>query len=149
MLYYYCSAVAALYNDVLYDDRMVAAAAAVGRSWNSIEEVDVQERTTTAHYYSPHLNNTKKLLLLLLWMLLSEEEKLSNDDDDDRPILLARKAVIVVVWTVKRRSSCDAPWMGTNTYVERGMGRRLKKEKMGKIESPRGRFRNFVHEAGR
>ena len=108
MLYYYCSAVAALYNDVLYDDRMVAAAAAVGRSWNSIEEVDVQDRTT-AHYYSPHLNNTEKLLLLLLWMLLSEEEKLSNDDDD-RPILLARKAVIVVVWIVNRRGSCDAPW---------------------------------------
>jgi hypothetical protein len=127
MLYYYCSAVAALYNDVLYDDRMVAAAA-VGRSWNSIEEVDVQDRTT-AHYYSPHLNNTEKLLLLLLLMLLLEEEKLSNDDDD-RPILLARKAVIVVVWIVKRRSSCDAPW--ENEYVERGEGETARERENGK-----------------
>jgi hypothetical protein len=115
MLHKYCyrcySAVAALYNDVFYDDRRIAAAhaAAVGRSWNSIEEVDVQERTT-AQYYPPDggWNNTEKLLLLLVMLL--EEKKLSNDDDhDDRPIVLARTAVVDVVWTVKRRSSSDAP----------------------------------------
>ena len=64
--------VAARVDDVYYDDRMVAAAAAaaaaaavVGRSWNSIEEMDYVQEITTLHY-SPDegLNSTEKLLPL-------------------------------------------------------------------------------------
>ena len=63
--------VAARVDDVYYDDRMVVAAAAaaaaavVGRSWNSIEEMDYVQEITTLHY-SPDegLNSTEKLLPL-------------------------------------------------------------------------------------